>query len=183
MTSRNAYNIPASEVLEMNKKNYSPVYGELTKTGLFDLLKGINKSNKVFADLGSGSGNVVINAINRYPSLKKSVGIEYSKHRHLLALSNQQKLSNIKKDKVSFYNSDMFKKNFKTFDIIYISNLCFKDSLNIKLGVKLSKELRKNSYVFASQPFTISRKHTVETMSIKQTWGDNSTIYKYHLLK
>lgn len=183
MSTRDAYNIPTSEIIEMNNKNYSPVYGELTKTGLFDLLQGINKSNKVFADLGSGSGNVVINAINRYPSLKKSIGIEYSKHRHLLAVAKSKNLSDIKKHKVNFYNSDMFEKNFKTFDIIYISNLCFKDALNKKLGIKLSKELKENTYIFASQPLTITRKHTVETLLIKQTWGDNSTIYKYHLLK
>lgn len=183
MSTRNAYNIPTSELNDMNKKEYSSVYGELTKEGLVQMLSGINKSNKVFVDLGSGAGNVVINALNKYPSLKRVIGIEYSKHRHLLALSKIKDLSHKNKDKVKFYNADILKKNFKTYDIIYISNLCFKEKLNKNLSSKISKEVKKNTYIFTSQPLIITRLHNVEIIQVKQTWGENSDICKYHILK
>ena len=48
------------------EKKYAYTYGELTKNGLESILKNINCIDKIFYDLGSGKGNVIINSIKLY---------------------------------------------------------------------------------------------------------------------
>ena len=62
---------------EFKRKNYKYTYGELTKDGLESILKNINCTDKIFYDLGSGKGNVIINSIKLYPSFKKVLELNY----------------------------------------------------------------------------------------------------------
>lgn len=179
-----AYQIPTNEKENMIKNNFNPTYGELTKIGLKSLMKKVDiKEGKTFVDLGSGSGNVVINAITLYPKLKKVIGVEYSKYRHNIASrAKKNKVPVELQKKVMFYHDDLFNKSFKNYDIIYVSNLCFSDSLNEKLGKKLSKELKKGSYVFTSRDVYINRDTESEIFTVKQSWSNDSQLLKYKIL-
>jgi len=162
---------------KFNKKGYASTYGELTRKGLNDLLKSVNTNNKIFYDLGSGKGNVVLYAVKDFPKLKKCKGIEFHDERHQEAL---QLLENNSKyaDKVEFIHGDILKNSLKDGDIFYISNLCFNDKTNQSLYNKLNKELKKNSIVFCSRPLTHKLKSTPKT-TVKQTWWNDSDIYQY----
>uniref|UniRef100_A0A7S2VZ20 Histone-lysine N-methyltransferase, H3 lysine-79 specific n=1 Tax=Eucampia antarctica TaxID=49252 RepID=A0A7S2VZ20_9STRA len=63
------------------------VYGEMTVLGLRELMTEISvKENDVFLDLGSGSGELVIQAAQEFGQI--ALGIELSKSRHEEALRN-----------------------------------------------------------------------------------------------
>ncbi len=177
----NPYHITESEKKKMEKKNYASTYGELTSKGLKQMLKYVDTTeNKVFADLGSGSGNVVINAIKSFPKLKKSIGIEFSKHRHTVALNNFNKLTEPEKKKIKLYNDDLFNKSVKTFDIMYISNLCFTEETNKKLAIKLNKEVKPNTNIFCSKPINLKNSSS-KYITVEQSWNPTSSILFYKI--
>ena len=163
---------------DFTKNNYVSTYGELTQEGLNKLMQKTNTKNKVFYDLGSGKGNVVLYAARNYPNLKQCKGIELHNIRHQEA---QQKLleepENIQK-RVSFTQGDILEQPIQDGDIFYISNLCFPESVNEKIYKKLNKEMKPNSCVFCSKPLCRKRKSYVNR-TVKQTWWENSDIYKY----
>ncbi len=178
----NPYNLDKNERTIMENKNLSTTYGELTLKGLKTIMKNINTKDKIFADLGSGAGNVIINAITYYPSLKAGIGIEFSTHRHKIALHNKQKIKNKEiNKKIKFYNNDFLRKSFKNFDIIYISNLCFNDYLNSKLADKLNKELKPNSCVFSSKLLNLLN-CKVTQIKVEQSWNNKSNLFKYQII-
>lgn len=159
------------------KNGYASTYGELTRRGLKHLLKSINTNNKVFYDLGSGKGNVVIYAVKDFPQLKKSKGIEFHDERHQEAIHLLNKNSKYA-NKVEFIHGDILKKSLKDGDIFYISNLCFNEKTNQLLYNKLNTDLKNNSIVFCSRPLSHKLKSTPKT-TVKQTWWNKSNIYQY----
>ena len=71
---------------KFEEKGYAITYGELTLKGLKKIMKVVvdsgkkdkvdNIKDKVFVDLGSGNGNIVINAIKEHPTLYKSIALD-----------------------------------------------------------------------------------------------------------
>ena len=161
------------------QNNYASTYGELTRQGLNTLLHNKNLKNKVFYDLGSGKGNVVIYAAQDYPQFKKCNGIEFHDERHNEALINLQQNTDLK-PLVSFVHGDILKQNLSDGDFFYISNLCFNQSTNLKIYDKLKRELKQNATVFCSRP--ICNKNIKPNKTVKQTWWENSDIYEYKKL-
>jgi H3 lysine-79-specific histone-lysine N-methyltransferase len=182
MNANNPYNLTDKEKKSFELKGYASTYGELTTKGLKQIMKNVeNIKDKIFVDLGSGGGNIVIHSIKKYP-LKKGVGIELSKHRHEIALKNQLKLPEEKQKKVKFYNDDILKKSFKTYDIFYISNLCFNEDTNEKIENKLFKEAKNNALIFCSKPMKLKLK-LKKMIYVEQTWNKQSKIYMYQIDK
>lgn len=64
------------------KNGYAKTHGELTLEGLKKLIGKIKTKNKVFVDMGSGNGSVVINMVKTYSDVKKVIGIELNKERY-----------------------------------------------------------------------------------------------------
>ena len=60
--------------------------------------------------------------------------------------------------------------------VIYISNLCFSDNINVKLAKKLSKELKHNSILFSSKLLPITISHKLINIKLHQTWNANIVI-------
>lgn len=164
------------------KKGYSNTYGELNRDGLTQLFKNISVKDKVFYDLGSGKGQVVINAVKMYPSLKKIVGIELDTDRHNEAvdLLKRSEIENLG-DKCILLNDDILdsKVHYSDADIIYISNLCFSEKVNKKLAKKLCNELRVGSMVFASRPIKHRLLELCDKLTVEQSWFDSSNINVY----
>ena len=96
-------NVTNEDKKKFEEKGYAITYGELTLDGLKIIMNKVDsKKDKVFVDLGSGNGNIVINAIKEHPNLYKSIGIEFSKSRHETAENNLKKERASIKKKVKF---------------------------------------------------------------------------------
>ena len=173
-----------SDSSEFIKKNYAYTYGELTYNGLESILNSINCKDKVFFDLGSGKGNVVINSIKIKPSLKKSIGIELSKKRYEEAFKNLNSLINNEKFKIQFLNNDILSNdiNLNDADIIYISNLCFSDDVNRQIAHKLDNEIKSGTLIFCSKKLPLTLKHEMKVTSVEQSWNEDSNLNCYKIL-
>jgi ubiquinone/menaquinone biosynthesis C-methylase UbiE len=163
-----------------DEKGYAITYGELTLDGLKTIMEKVNnKNNKVFVDLGSGNGDIVINAIKEFPELYMSIGVELSKTRHDTAFEKYVKQPVKLQNKIKLLNNDILDDGFdySDFDIIYISNLCFSENINIKLSDKIKRECKQNTQIFCSKPLIGINK--INTFRVRQTWTDNSVINYY----
>ncbi|MEK7617373.1 MAG: methyltransferase domain-containing protein [Patescibacteria group bacterium] len=103
-------------------------------------LAGVKKGKK-FYELGSGDGRVVIEAAKLGAD---SYGIEQSWIRVLYSKWKAHKQNRTIVKNCQFYHGDIFKRNYKDADIIYIY-LLLKGVK--KLESKLKKELKKGSIV------------------------------------
>ena len=100
------------QLFEFEDFSWFPDWMRSCMTGTLLILQKMMKTDKViasvlnkvqketnldtFVDLGSGEGNVVLNAIKLYPQLQMGIGIELSKSRHERAI---EKLENSNKPK------------------------------------------------------------------------------------
>jgi SAM-dependent methyltransferase len=168
---------------KFEEKGYAITYGELTLEGLKIIMNKVgSKKGKVFVDLGSGNGNIVINAIKTNSKLYKSIGIEFSKSRHETGENNLKKEKASIRKKVKFLNNDILDDgfNYVDFDIIYISNLCFSDEINAKLSEKINKECKPGTHIFCSRPLLrLSNIRNPVIFQVPQTWTSQSNINHY----
>ena len=180
-------NVPREETKLFNELDSNPTYGELTKQGACQLINQIKQKDncKKFCDLGSGIGIVLKYMTDLMPHLEQIDGIELSEERYnqsINLIKNKIKDKD-KKKRISIVNDDLMTFNTRSYDIIYISNLCFNHSFNTKLSQKLDKELKNNSIVFASQDLCLTRFHIKTTFSIHQSWGQNTQMFKYEIIE
>ena len=177
-----AYSVVKAERVKFDESGYSPVYGELTKKGVHQIFRNCNMDNKILYDMGSGIGNVIINAWNVSSKWKKVIGIELSEDRHNDALLRKKRLQKNKKERTHFYCNDIFNYNYCDADYIYISNLCFPDKINRKIGEKLDKELKPGTIIFASKEIYLSIPFERKTFNVEQSWSEKSSIVQYFIL-
>ena len=179
--------INTKEIDKFNKKNYNYTYGELTYDGIKTIInmvinhtKTSNLKNFTFYDLGCGTANTLKYACE-LANFKKLIGIEFSKTRYNIAMDNINNNCN-----VELINNDILSSKIKynkPKSVIYISNLCFSDNLNVKLAKKLSKELKHNSIIFSSKLLPISISHKLINIKLHQTWNTSSNSYMYIINK
>jgi len=177
--------ISDEEEEQFKKNKYPSTYGYLEPEGVISMLKGINKSNKVFYDLGSGIGRPSVSACILYPQLKKIVGIEFSEKRIEMANEILKSLPRQCRSKIKYIQGDILNKkhNYKHADIIWINSLCFNTLFLKKLADKFNKETKKGTFIFSSAALDIPRSKDLETRQVKQSWGDHSDIYCYKIDK
>ena len=179
--------IDTEEIDKFDKKNYNHTYGELTYDGIKTIInmvinhiKTSNLKNYTFYDLGCGSANTLKYACE-LANFKKLIGIEFSKTRYNIAINNINNNCN-----VELINNDILSpkiKYNKPKSVLYISNLCFSDNINVKLARKLSKELKNNSIIFSSKLLPITISHKLINIKLHQTWNTNSNSYMYIINK
>lgn len=180
----NGYQISSRDINDMNKRNSATTYGEITEQGLNKMLKGIRKKDKVFADLGSGTGRSVISAALNY-NFSRCVGVEMSRDRFNMSkriLKNMKggsKSVKNKLQKVRFINNDAREVDISDMDVIFISNLCFNDQLNADICRKLETESNGRLDVFCSAelPTTVGR--VKRKFNVEMSWMPDSEIYHY----
>tara|TARA_Y100000996_G_scaffold412425_3_gene398503 strand:- start:5 stop:619 length:615 start_codon:yes stop_codon:yes gene_type:complete len=179
--------INSEEMAIFDDKKYNHTYGELTKNGIKTIIDYVrqtinndNLSKYTFYDLGCGSANTLKYACD-ITNFKKLIGIEFSKIRYKIAQQNI-----IDKCNIRLINNDILSSKIK-YDkpksIIYISNLCFSDNINVKLAKKLSKELKSNSIVFSSKLLPINISHNLLNIKLEQSWNADSNAYMYVINK
>ena len=171
------FKIGKADELCFQEKNYNSTYGELTKSGACQLFANYPMRNKVFCDLGSGTGNVLHYVLSMFPALKKSIGLELSRERHEIAIEKYNKY--ISTNKMELYNMDLLDFPVSNCDYIYISNLCFPEHLNKSIGKKIDDECREKMVVFSSKEIYCKNHWKKEEKTVAQTWDTKSRIYVY----
>lgn len=161
---------PSSSVFDMASEF---TYGELTVEGVSQLLvdagarfEEVNgRPPKVFLDLGSGGGKVVLCVAGMLPNLERAVGVELSAPRHEIArrdlndLCLQEPDLDIQ-DRVYFLQQDVRKAvaPIAAADVIWVSNTCFPAELNKELGGLLDQYAQKGTIVYATRDLSVTRR-------------------------
>lgn len=99
------------------------IYGEISISGVYKLNSEL-KTGKVFYDVGSGNGKLVLQ-MSLISNFDKYVGIEISKIRHLYALEINKSLSL----DVTFINDDVLNVDLSDADFVFINDIMFDDKL------------------------------------------------------
>jgi SAM-dependent methyltransferase len=161
-----------------DENGYAETYGELTKKGLEYLLDSLDTDNKIFYDLGSGTGNIIFLAAINY-NLKKCIGIELSNSRYIHSKKLLENLTcDLLKSKIEFIHGDILLEDFKDADIIYISNGCYDKEISKKVGQKIKNTIKKDCTIFCSKELFLDTPHSI--IPISQSWGENCLLYKYN---
>jgi SAM-dependent methyltransferase len=171
-------NIDKETADKFKENDYPDTYGELTAEGFDEILKNIDlqPSQSKFIDLGSGLGKVPLMAVVNH-NFKYAKGVEYARERHEQALKVLDKYSNYK-NRVDLEHGDLFNEDIGDYDLIFVSNLCFNEEPNKKLGVKL-KDAKKNSYIVVSKPIEAEHLELLNNIQVKTTWTNKSNVYLY----
>ena len=163
------------------ENKYSDTYGELTSDGLKKILDSIDTENKIFYDLGSGTGNTIFRASINY-NLKKCIGVELA---HCRYLHSKELLKNINcnliKNKIDFIFGDFLMEDISDADIIYISNCCFNKDTNQKIGNKIKDTINKSCIIYCSKELFLDIEYDV--LEISQSWSNKTNILKYKYTK
>ena len=159
-----------------NKKEY--IYGEILPSSVDKIFNHLNMKNKKFIDLGSGLGKIVIQIAYYYP-INISCGIEICKKRYVISEVMKKKLDPEIQNKILFFNKDIENFDFKNYDIIFFSNICFNDIQNNKI----SKILKNNSCILIClKRIEILDKYLKYYITnIETTWSDNINVYYYFI--
>lgn len=174
----NGYELSDQDIMAFNLFEYASTYGEITRDGLKEMLKGINTQDKIYYDLGSGLGKSVIWAAVDHNMI--SNGIELSNNRHEKALFLLSQVPDQFKDRIKLFNDDILKKDISNGNVIFISNLCFPQHVNSQLTKKVSQELQPGSIIFCSKELDPNPKlKLIKTMPIEMSWSPKSDINQY----
>lgn len=174
----NGYELSDQDIMAFNLFEYASTYGEITRDGLKEMLKGINTQDKIYYDLGSGLGKSVIWATVDHNMI--SNGIELSNNRHEKALFLLSQVPDQFKDRIKLFNDDILKKDISNGNVIFISNLCFPQHVNSQLTKKVSQELQPGSIIFCSKELDPNPKlKLIKTMPIEMSWSPKSDINQY----
>lgn len=125
----------------------SRTYGEITSVGARQLwsamgiLDRTDGNSVVFADLGSGTGRLCIQAALELDTCESIVGIEIDPDRHAIALRRWDTVRNVASTsphRLMLYQGDLLKMDLSKVTHVYVSSLCFDD----KMVYRLSELLR-----------------------------------------
>jgi len=202
------YHIPQSDVqlMNVNSAEKDPsIYGEITQLGarqLFYYLRMLHgQKNIQFADLGCGSGQLVLQAYLEIPLLTLAYGIELSPTRLDIAIQTWEQMqmqavelrqtltgNNTSEAIVDFQEGDLLQleKLPQKFSHVYIASLCFTKQMMEQLEGKLICSSIKNKKLqciatlqeFPSIPF--SRQEYIE-MTWTKPYNKGCLVYFYDL--
>lgn len=166
-----------------SKKGYAITYGELTEEGMGTIIKELGKDIRgmKYLDLGSGLGNTVVYAIKN--GFSSGVGVELAPERHKRAIEMWNNLPADLQRKIKYINGDLLDADVNGFNVIFISNLCFSESMNEKLSNKL-KKVNKGTYIIVSKEIpTNGIFRLVKQINVHMTWSTNSGLYIYEKIE
>ena len=146
---------------------YAITYGELTLDGLTEIMNHnlndpIDLNDKVFVDLGSGNGNVVINVMKNFEGLYKGIGIELSKTRYNTAIKKLEDESKEIQKKIHFSCNDILEKINK---YVFIYKNTHKECNDIKYFQKYINQIILSNCKYIEQIIYSDNPITVELFS------------------
>ena len=156
---------------DLDFKNTSYLYGEVSHESLNIILKKYINDNSIFLDIGSGCGKIVI-----YISKMNDIladGIELVKYRFekSIKLLDETNLH----DKIEFINDDFKNLYFGNYNIIYCCNLIFSEKDNYNLYTKIKNEFEGIFILFYYD--NILEEFLIDTLEIKTSWNKSQPIF------
>ncbi|CAL1129630.1 unnamed protein product [Cladocopium goreaui] len=191
--------------MNRHAKTDPAVYGELVSEGArrlgqeWGLCDGATSA--IFADLGSGVGKLVVQSYLEWPGVKRTLGVELSSTRakhaweawESLLLSDeafelrQMALSLVGDDEVpnpaeevQLLKGDLLDADISEATHVYVSSLCFPESLMFDVTVKLKQAPRLRAAA-SLQPLALSAKPRL--LALPMSWtkrqGPGTIAYLY----
>lgn len=180
----NVFKVSKEEDKLFESKGYTHTYGYLTKSGVMQLLQYIRREHQmgIFYDLGCGNGELLMNLMTCNKNFSKYIGIEYSKER-IIDFEHQikKKRNIIDTRKIKAIHGDILDHNYSDGSVLYISNLCFENDLNKKIGELLSHQIKSDCIIFASKDIYLTLEHKRKVIYVCQSWSTKSELIKYEV--
>lgn len=182
----NGYQISNNWRSQNNIQDKCFVYGEIKYQDFAYFLSLCDTENKIFYDIGSGSGKACFAAAILF-NLKKSIGIEYISDFCDFANSLKEKLdlffakeeANLLKEKINFINDDITIFDFSDADIVFIHATCFNDEILESLKIQLNKLKIGSRAIIVTKELDLENFVKVFSGKFCAEWGDSSaTIYE-----
>jgi len=182
-------NFPLSLGIEASKKARSftlenrndLTYGEVNFRSLAEVIyclesrHGANLEQKVFYDLGSGTGKAVV-AASLLKNFRKSVGIELLDPLYQISLEMQQALERVCSSKVEFFLGDMFELGWSEADLILVNSTCMSMELINKIA---DYSVKPGTWgITLSKSFNSSKWKQVDYSFKPMSWG-TATVYMH----
>jgi hypothetical protein len=176
------------------QKNIRTIYGEITPTGvhqLLDLLWDDFGPKSVFYDLGSGVGKVVAQVF-LMTEVKRAVGIEGlpSRHEQALQVKNTMHLEVPEffmkpARKLDFLCENFLNHDLKDATIIFTNPVCFGTELRTKLEIKM-QTLKSLTTLISLMPMDRFENQNGWTfwrqLPVRTSWDSRATCYIYKKL-
>ena len=167
-----------------NENYFSSGYGEIVFESIPILLKEVTfEEDDIFLDLGSGIGRFCIE-IFLTTQIKKVVGIELERNRHLTAMQAKNKLQKYLSPKnklnreLQFYQENIANFDFTKYNIIYMCSLCFPDKLLKIISNKLNEHPSLKA-VLSFNKLDLEKIPLKKIITIPTSWTNNESIYYY----
>ena len=153
---------PEVDLLKAYENGTDNVYGELLDSFISKILKETKiKSDQVFVDLGSGVGNVVLQAALEIGC--ESLGCEMMKNAYTLADRQKEEFQarcrlwgvrpgRVRLEKGDFLENNPIKETIKRADVILVNNQAFTTELNEKLKL-LFLDVKDGCQIVSLRPF------------------------------
>ncbi len=120
----------------LGEKAYT--YGELTVNGTNTFIESFHQyinQDTVFYDLGSGVGKMVIHIGLQCP-VKKSIGVEFSKERHEMAIQLKETYTS-HKNNIELYCDSFLSYDISDATLIYVDDTCMEGEIFEKVYGKV----------------------------------------------
>ena len=167
---------------------FALTYGEVTVDGIKQLSAIFHRihpittypvARRVFYDLGSGIGKIVITMASLVPSLI-SKGVELVNERHNMAMTAYRNIKEHSiRSRVELIHGSFLDRSLSDAAWIYISNLCFSSEINDQISEKLGKELQEHALIVCSKPLTHPSLQLIQQTTLAQTWQTESAVFVY----
>merc|ERR1740121_1259866 len=182
----------------------SAVYGTVpleSTPDIFDKVRDITKlrdlrrflENETFVDLGSGEGELVVNALRQHPVLGRSVGIELCRDRHKVAEERAAALPPDLRARTCFIEGDIcdeasqqIREAISSARVVFINSVMFDAGLVERLSSLLHRLVAARGRAavvvsFGKQLDLQDRPSAVHSGLLRGSWG-LAPVYTYGLL-
>ena len=159
-------------------------YGEVTPKAFYEIIKQVESKDKIFYDLGSGTGKAVILAALLF-DFKKCVGIElidelWSASEGIRERYEQEMLSTFpdKKEKTHFLKGNFLTMNLMEADVVFAHSTCFGEELMKRLAEKLESQKKEGIVITITKILESPVHKLIKTFEVQMGWG-RGTVYIY----
>ena len=81
------------------------------------------------------------------------------------------------RNKVNYIAGNIFDHSMEDADIIYTSNICFKEETNSKIAEKFVKEAKPGTIIFSSRQLIDPKIEQLGQRIVEMTWSKQSPIF------
>jgi precorrin-6B methylase 2 len=157
-------------------------YGEVEFASMIPMLDMCEiEPGEVFWDLGCGTGKCLIAAALLHPELSAVKGVELLEGLYNACCEAISRYEAERKTSISVIQGDILVVDWSEADVVYISSLCFPDSLLTQTAVCMEK-LKPGARILTLKAFLSGSAFLLlRTVKVKMTWGPAS-IYLYQRL-